>query len=123
MIYSRAAASDFDDWMRLGNPGWGAADLIPLARKVRQFTYFLHAWLADLNAVKLETYQAEGNGNATHGSSGPIKVSYGGYQMKAGVDFLAAAAEFPRGRSFTDDPNDFKTCDVMGLVLSGSHYY
>jgi alcohol oxidase len=35
MMYTRAAASDYDDWMRLGNPGWGAADLIPLAQKVR----------------------------------------------------------------------------------------
>ncbi|KAJ7508943.1 GMC oxidoreductase-domain-containing protein [Mycena galericulata] len=92
MMYNRAAASDYDDWMHLGNPGWGAADLIPLA-------------------CKLETYQA-GIVNSTHGSSGPIKVSYGGYEMKAGKDFLFAAARFPRGRTFTEDPNDFATCDA-----------
>lgn len=34
MIYTRAAASDYDDWEKLGNSGWGSNSLIPLARKV-----------------------------------------------------------------------------------------
>ncbi|KAJ7493700.1 GMC oxidoreductase-domain-containing protein [Mycena latifolia] len=97
MLYNRAAASDYDDWMRLGNPGWGSANLIPLAKK-------------------LETYQA-GVADSTHGSSGPIKVSYGGYDTKVGQDFLAvAAAGFSRGRGFTKDLNDFSTCDVYGRL-------
>ncbi|KAJ7714137.1 GMC oxidoreductase-domain-containing protein [Mycena metata] len=96
MMYNRAPASDYDDWMRLGNPGWGSADLIPLAKK-------------------LETYQA-GVVDFTHGTSGPIKVSYGGYETKTAVDFLSAAAAFPRGRSFTEDMNDFHTCDVYGRL-------
>ncbi|KAJ7452728.1 GMC oxidoreductase-domain-containing protein [Mycena galericulata] len=114
MMYNRAAASDYDDWMRLGNPGWGAADLIPLA-------------------CKLEMYQA-GVVNSTHGSSGPIKVSYGGYETKAGKDFLFAAAGFPRGRTFTEDPNDFATCNAYarwpkyldaktGRRSDPAHYY
>ncbi|KAF7363189.1 hypothetical protein MVEN_00671500 [Mycena venus] len=94
MMYTRAAASDYDDWMRLGNPGWGAADLIPLAQK-------------------LETYQA-GEVNSTHGASGPIKVSHGRYETQTGKDFLVSAAAFPRGRSFSEDVNDFYTCDVYG---------
>ncbi|KAJ7133161.1 GMC oxidoreductase-domain-containing protein [Mycena epipterygia] len=95
MMYNRAPASDYDDWMRLGNPGWGSEDLIPLAKK-------------------LETYQA-GVINSTHGSSGPIKISYG-HETKAGQDFLVAAAGFPRGRGFTEDPNDFSTCNVYGRI-------
>ncbi|KAJ7828168.1 GMC oxidoreductase-domain-containing protein [Mycena leptocephala] len=94
MMYTHAAASDYDDWMRLGNPGWGAADLIPLAQK-------------------LETYQA-GEVNSTHGASGPIKVSHGRYETQTGKDFLVSAAAFPRGRSFSEDVNDFYTCDVYG---------
>lgn len=34
MMYNRAPASDYDAWMHAGNPGWGAADLIPLAKEV-----------------------------------------------------------------------------------------
>ncbi|KAK7030057.1 alcohol oxidase [Favolaschia claudopus] len=96
MMYNRAPASDYDDWERLGNPGWGAADLIPLARK-------------------LETYQIDGS-ESIHGSSGPIKVSYGAphSRSKIGADFLSAAAGFPRGREFADEWNDFATCDVYG---------
>ncbi|KAK7022565.1 alcohol oxidase [Favolaschia claudopus] len=89
MMYNRAPASDYDDWERLGNPGWGAADLIPLARK-------------------LETYQIDGS-ESIHGSSGPIKVSYG----------------FPRGREFADEWNDFATCDVLwdGVMLTIYYRY
>ncbi|KAJ7635740.1 GMC oxidoreductase-domain-containing protein [Mycena polygramma] len=94
MFYNRAAASDYDDWMHAGNHGWGSTDLIPLAKK-------------------LETYQV-GVVDSTHGSSGPIKVSYGGHEMKVGMDFLVAASGFPRGRGFSEGMNDFSSCDVYG---------
>lgn len=35
MIYMRASASDYDDWERFGNPGWGSKDLLQLGNKVR----------------------------------------------------------------------------------------
>ena len=38
MMYTRAAASDYDDWKKLGNPGWGAKSLLPLAAKVCRFS-------------------------------------------------------------------------------------
>lgn len=34
MMYTRASASDYDDWEKFGNPGWGSKDLIPLSNKV-----------------------------------------------------------------------------------------
>ncbi len=35
LMYTRAAASDYDDWEKaFKNPGWGSADLIPLLQKV-----------------------------------------------------------------------------------------
>ena len=35
MMYTRAAASDYDDWEKIyNNPGWGSQDLIPLLQKV-----------------------------------------------------------------------------------------
>ena len=34
-MYTRAAASDYDEWeTKYGNPGWGSKDLIPLLKKV-----------------------------------------------------------------------------------------
>ncbi|KAJ6541035.1 hypothetical protein DFH09DRAFT_1089596 [Mycena vulgaris] len=97
MLYNRAPASDYDDGMRLGNPGW---DLGISHRSQKR---------------SLETFQA-GVVDDTHGTSGPIKVSYGSYESKAGKDFLVAAAGFPRGRGFTEDLNDFSTCDVYGRI-------
>ncbi|KAJ7696926.1 GMC oxidoreductase-domain-containing protein [Mycena rosella] len=91
MVYVRAAASDYDDWEKLGNLGWGSADLIPLAKKT-------------------ETYQA-GPVDSTHGASGPLKVSYGAHETHAGRDFLKAAAEYGRGRKLTQDGNDFFNCN------------
>jgi len=35
-MYTRAAASDYDDWEKVfDNAGWGSKDLIPLLKKVR----------------------------------------------------------------------------------------
>ncbi|KAJ7743458.1 GMC oxidoreductase-domain-containing protein [Mycena maculata] len=92
MMYTQASASDYDDWEKLGNSGWGSSDLIPLAKK--------H-----------ETYQAGALG-PTHGSAGPLKVSYGAGESHAGRDFLAAAAQYGRGRNLTDDANNFATCNA-----------
>ncbi|KAF8896176.1 hypothetical protein BD779DRAFT_1608499 [Infundibulicybe gibba] len=59
-MYTRAAASDYDDWEVVHkNSGWGSKHLIPLLKKA-------------------ETYQPGVKpGNDTHGDSGPIKVSHG----------------------------------------------
>ena len=38
MMYTRASASDYDDWNTVHeNPGWGSEDLIPLLKKVRRW--------------------------------------------------------------------------------------
>ena len=37
MMYTRPAASDYDDWETVyKNPGWGSKHLIPLLKKVRR---------------------------------------------------------------------------------------
>lgn len=34
-MYTRASASDYDDWeSKNDNPGWGSKDMIPLLKKV-----------------------------------------------------------------------------------------
>ena len=85
-MYSRAMASDFDDWETVhGNAGWSHKDLLPLLKKT-------------------ETYQV-GDGKPTHGYSGPLKVSYGGAYTNVGKQFLEVAAAYDRERGSTDDIN------------------
>ncbi|KAE9390923.1 alcohol oxidase [Gymnopus androsaceus JB14] len=97
MVYTRAAASDYDDWEKVGNSGWGSKDLIPLARKV-------------------ETYQIASGDSSVHGFTGPIKVSHGGQDTNIGREFLEVAAQYDRDRKTatqsTLDAQDFYTVDV-----------
>ena len=38
-MYTRAAASDYDDWeAKYHNPGWGSKEVLPLLKKVRTMT-------------------------------------------------------------------------------------
>lgn len=57
MMYTRASASDYDDFK---TKGWTTKELIPLMKK--------H-----------ETYQRACNNRDIHGFDGPIKVSFGNY--------------------------------------------
>jgi choline dehydrogenase len=34
MAYTRASAEEYDDWVRLGNRGWGWDDILPYFKKV-----------------------------------------------------------------------------------------
>ncbi|KAJ3994163.1 hypothetical protein F5050DRAFT_1839828, partial [Lentinula boryana] len=97
MIYTRPAASDFDDWEKLGNPGWGSESLIPLARKV-------------------ETYQDPSGNPSVHGFSGPIKVSMGGCDTNIGKEFLETAAQYDKDREVSADLNDFQTINVYAVI-------
>ena len=85
-MYSRAMASDYDDWETVhGNTGWGYKDLLPLLKKS-------------------ETYQV-GDGKPTHGYSGPLKVSHGGAYTNVGKQFLEVAAAYDKECGSTDDIN------------------
>ncbi|KAG2367142.1 GMC oxidoreductase-domain-containing protein [Suillus spraguei] len=88
MAYTRAPASDFDDW---GADGWESQNLIPLMKK-------------------LETYEVQ-PGGPTHGDNGPIRVSYGG--RKAGVweEFVNIGTTYHK-RPYADDTNDLETCNA-----------
>ncbi|KIM84345.1 alcohol oxidase [Piloderma croceum F 1598] len=85
-MYSRAMASDFDDWKTVhGNAGWSYKDLLPLLKKT-------------------ETYQV-GDDKPTHGYLGPLKVSHGGAYTNIGKQFLEVAAAYDKERGSTDDIN------------------
>lgn len=34
MLWNRGGQGDFDDWVQLGNPGWGWDDMLPYFKKV-----------------------------------------------------------------------------------------
>jgi len=73
MIYVRGAAADFDDWKNAGNPGWGAADVLPIFKA-------------------LETYH--GPASSWHGGDGPIHVTpMRGMTHPVTDAFLAGCAE------------------------------
>ncbi|KAE9390926.1 FAD/NAD(P)-binding domain-containing protein [Gymnopus androsaceus JB14] len=106
MMYTRAAASDYDDWEKVGNSGWGSKDLIPLARKV-------------------ETYQVASGDPSVHGFTGPIKISGGGQGTNIGREFLEVAAQYDRDRQMlTQSKNDLDAQDFYTVdVYSPWHMY
>ncbi|KAN0090977.1 alcohol oxidase [Tylopilus felleus] len=74
-MYTRAAASHYDDWeTTCNNPGWGSKDLLPLLRKT-------------------ETYEVKEH-EPTHGYSAPLKVSYGGCLTNIGIQALDVATKY-----------------------------
>lgn len=85
MMYTRASASDYDDFK---TKGWTTKELIPLMKK--------H-----------ETYQRASNNRDIHGFDGPIKVSFGNYTYPIMQDFLRAAES--QGFPVTDDLQDLVT--------------
>jgi alcohol oxidase len=85
MMYTRASASDYDDFQA---KGWSTEELIPLMKK--------H-----------ETYQRASSNPELHGFDGPIKVSFGNYTYPIKEDFLRAAES--QDIPVTDDLQDLKT--------------
>ncbi|KAG2115188.1 GMC oxidoreductase-domain-containing protein [Suillus discolor] len=88
MFYTRAPASDFDDW---GTEGWESKNLIPLMKK-------------------LETYEVQPD-RPTHGYSGPIKVSSGGYKLGASEEFIHVGTTYHK-RQQVEDTDDLETCNT-----------
>ena len=84
-MYTRASASDYDDFQA---KGWTTKELIPLMKK--------H-----------ETYQRACNNRDIHGFEGPIKVSFGNYTYPIKEDFLRATES--QGIPTTDDLQDLVT--------------
>ncbi|KAG7291455.1 Alternative oxidase, mitochondrial precursor [Staphylotrichum longicolle] len=85
MMYTRASASDYDDFQA---KGWTTEELLPLMRK--------H-----------ETYQRASHNRDIHGFEGPIKVSFGNYSYPIRDDFLRAAES--QGIPVVDDLQDLRT--------------
>ncbi|KAF8343468.1 GMC oxidoreductase-domain-containing protein, partial [Amanita rubescens] len=96
LMYTRAAASDYDDWEKtFKNPGWGSADLIPLLQKAETFS----------------------DGTVPyHGNEGPLKVSYREDQINVAEQFLDVAGKYDKERPLTKDVNGFFSCNAYGRL-------
>lgn len=53
--------------------------------------------------------------NDTHGTSGPIKVSYAPNSYNIAENFLEVAQAIDKARPLTQDMNDFSTTDRYGV--------
>ncbi|KIK37362.1 GMC oxidoreductase [Suillus luteus UH-Slu-Lm8-n1] len=94
--YTRAPASDYDDWA-VG--GWESKNLIPLMKK-------------------LETYDVQ-PGRPTHGYTGPVKVSPGGHKLGICEEFVRVGMTYHK-RPYSDDTNDLETCNTYSLYIDGT---
>jgi choline dehydrogenase len=81
LVHVRGQREDFDEWARLGNPGWSYADVLPYFRKSED--------------------QQEG-GSAYHGAGGPLSVSALPDRHALCDAFIEAAAQIgiPRNDDF-----------------------
>jgi choline dehydrogenase-like flavoprotein len=73
MFFDRGAASDYDAWKTLGNPGWGFADLLPYFKKSVTFT----PPSAEVAAKLDYSWDVD----AAYGGKGEIQVSFPPYQF------------------------------------------
>ena len=97
LIYTRGQAEDFDRWEALGNPGWGARDVLP---------YFIRS---ETNSRGASAY---------HGGDGPLHVS--DVEPHELVDaFIAASEEIGIARN--DDFNGPRRPQVRVVFDSGGY--
>jgi len=84
LVHVRGQREDFDEWARLGNTGWGYADVLPYFRKSED--------------------QQQGE-DAYHGVGGPLAVSALPDRHQLCDAFIAAAAEIgiPRNDDFNGE--------------------
>ena len=72
MMFIRGAASDFDEWEELGNPGWGYRDVLPYFRKME------HTSIGE---------------DEFHGRDGPVGVEYSAPMLDISHRFIEASME------------------------------
>ncbi|RZL90723.1 MAG: choline dehydrogenase [Variovorax sp.] len=82
MIYIRGHQNDFDNWRKLGNPGWGYDDVLPYFKAIEH------------NERGSDEYR---------GTGGPLWISDPAVKMSSSFDFIESARRF--GIPRTEDLN------------------
>ncbi|MFP3644058.1 GMC family oxidoreductase [Paraburkholderia sp. SIMBA_054] len=92
MIYIRGHPYDFDNWEKLGNPGWGYDDVLPYFKAIEH---------------------NERGADAYRGAEGPLWVSDPAVKVSSSFDFIESACR--HGIEKTDDING-KVHDGVGFM-------
>lgn len=96
MLWSRGGQADYDDWVKLGNPGWSWNDMLPYFKKSESYTPVSSLGVAEQFAIHGNT--------SVHGFEGPVSVSYPHYFWNTSANFFQGLAEL--GVPTAYDPND-----------------
>ncbi|EFQ35153.1 GMC oxidoreductase [Colletotrichum graminicola M1.001] len=84
--YGRGSASVYDDWVKIGNPGWGWSDVYPLFIKGTHFNP------PDDHKAKGFDVSYKTHDPSAYGD-GPLQIGFQGYVPPSGVGFIEAAAD------------------------------
>jgi hypothetical protein len=73
----------------------------------------LHSLPCNNDSANLQTETFQINPSApTHGSSGPLRVSYGGHYAALSQQWLDVAKKYDNFRPFVEDGQDFRTANA-----------
>lgn len=102
LYYGRGSASVYNDWVKLGNPGWGWDDVYPLFVKGTRFNPpdTTKGW--DLT---YKTWDPSAYGD------GPLEIAFQGYVPPSSVAFINAASDTLR----VPIVNDYNTGNSTGV--------
>ncbi|KAG9097489.1 hypothetical protein FRC06_007496, partial [Ceratobasidium sp. 370] len=104
LMYTRASASDYNDWK---TPGWSSTDLLPLLRKACSTRCGIGGRkLIVLHLLQTETYHLAPE-RESHGYSGPMNVSYADTFSEPAKQYLDVAIQ--QGIPLVEDKMDLKT--------------
>ena len=101
MLWNRGGRADYDDWVQLGNPGWGWDDMLPYFKKSESYTPIQSDAIAEQYSSREDV--------DFHGYDGPVNVSFPHYAWNASINLFAGLNEL--GVPTALDPN---SGDVAG---------
>ncbi|MEP1201262.1 GMC family oxidoreductase [Tateyamaria sp.] len=99
-VFNRGSASDFDHWMQLGNQGWGYSDILPLFKRLEDWT--------------------GPNPDGLRGTNGPVTVTPNSWEHPICEAFFKAAESL--GIPFNPDYNgksQFGACYAQRTIANG----
>ncbi|KFZ03907.1 hypothetical protein V502_10565 [Pseudogymnoascus sp. VKM F-4520 (FW-2644)] len=105
-MYVRGHKLDYDDWVKLGNKGWGFQDLLPYFTKHEHFDD-PSGYSTEPNIPLETTYDA-----GLHGTDGPIHTSFSTWRVPQEREWIAASRTLGERMG---NPIDAWNGDHMGM--------
>ncbi|KAG8326560.1 hypothetical protein J6590_038439 [Homalodisca vitripennis] len=102
MVYSRGSKRDFDNWERLGNPGWSYEDVLPYFRKSE-----------NINIPQLRD-------SPYHGTGGYLNVDKAHWATPLGKLFINALKDRGYPLRDTNNPNPIGVYPVLSTTVDGA---